>query len=81
MKKVLAGAIASSFLVVAAYAGVSSIDNAGTSASGKSMYKVTCTNGNSYRIYKSSGEWYEASLGAIGGNYRSLQEEAKVVCK
>ncbi len=81
MKKVLAGVISLAVLAAVAYAGVSGVENAGTSASGKSMYKVTCTNGNSYRIYRSGGEWYEASLGSIGGNNRDLNEQAEVVCR
>ena len=81
MKKVLGAILALSLVGVAAYAGVSGIENAGRSSSGKSMYKVTCTNGNSYRIYKSGGEWYEASMGAVGGNYRDLEEQAKVMCR
>jgi len=78
MKKLVLGTLLLSSL---AFAGVSSITNAGYSSSGKPMYKVRCTNGNSYRIYKSGGEWYEASLGAVGGNYRSLNEQAKVMCR
>jgi len=81
MKKVLVGVVSLIVLAVAAYAGVNGIENAGKSSSGKSMYKVTCSNGNSYRIYKSGGEWYEASMGSIGGNSRNLNEEAEVVCR
>jgi len=78
MKKILIAAVA---LVALAYAGVNSVERSGTSSSGKPMYEVSCSNGNTYRIYKSGGEWYEASLGAVGGNYRDLNEQAEVMCR
>jgi len=81
MKKLVLGILSISLVVSSAYAGVSNIERSGTSSSGKTMYKVQCTNGNSYRIYKSGGEWYEASLGSVGGNYRDLNEQAKVICR
>lgn len=60
--------------------GVASITEDGTSASGKTMYKVTCSSGSEYRIYYADGEWYEGGMGALGGQSRNLEEQAAVVC-
>ena len=81
MKKLILGAIALALLGTVALAGVNSIQKNGTSSSGKTMYKIKCSNGKSYRIYRSGGEWYEGFLGAVGGNYRDLKAQAKVMCR
>lgn len=61
-------------------AGVSGIHEDGYSASGKTMYKVTCTNGKTWRIYRASGQWYDGT-GAQGGQSRSLNEQAAFLCR
>ena len=82
MKKLFFGLLAVGMISSSLFAsGVSSINNYGTSASGKTVYKVKCYNGSVYKIYRSNGEWYSTSLGSLGGNYRSLQQEAQTICK
>lgn len=79
MKKLIVGSLL--LLGTLLFAGVSNISEYGKSSSGKTMYKVTCSNGSTYKIYKSGGEWYEASMGSIGGSYRSLNEQANQMCR
>lgn len=62
-------------------AGVTSISENGTSASGATIYKITCSTGNEYRIYWSDGQWFEGGLGAIGGQSRDLEQQAAKVCE
>jgi hypothetical protein len=61
-------------------AGVSGISENGKSASGKTMYKITCTDGDSFRIYWADGQWYDG-YGAQGGQSRSLNEQAAFLCR
>lgn len=78
-KKLSAAVIAATMLALPAHANVSSIQEDGRSASGKTMYKVTCSNGRTWRIYRSSGQWYDGT-GAQGGQSRSLNEQAAFLC-
>ena len=61
-------------------ASVSGISENGRSASGKTMYKVTCSDGSSWRIYYSGGQWYDGT-GAQGGNSPNLNEQAAFLCR
>lgn len=61
-------------------AGVSGISENGKSASGKTMYKITCTDGKSFRIYWADGQWYDG-YGAQGGQSRNLNEQAAFLCR
>lgn len=80
MKKSLALGAALAVIATAGVAGVSSISEDGRSASGKTMYRVSCTNGQSYRIYWSDGQWWDG-YGAQGGQSRSLNEQAAFLCR
>jgi hypothetical protein len=68
------------FFVGAAQAGVSNIEESGTSSSGKQAYTITCSDGRERRIWFANGQWYD-SLGAQGGNYRDLNEQAEFLCR
>lgn len=64
-----------------ALAGVSSIREDGNkSVNGETIYKVTCDSGREYRIYRHNGSWHDAYSGNMGGDSRSLQEQAKKIC-
>jgi len=78
-KKIAATFLAASLLAQPAIAGVSGIQEDGRSASGKTMYKVTCSSGKTWRIYRSSGQWYDGT-GAQGGQSRDLNEQAAFLC-
>ncbi len=56
-----------------------SITESGTSASGKTAYKITCPSGRDFRIWRSDGEWWDA-FGAQGGNSRNLNQQASFLC-
>jgi hypothetical protein len=79
LKKIATVVIAVTMLAQPAIAGVSGIQQDGRSASGKTMYKVTCSSGKTWRIYQSSGQWYDGT-GAQGGQSRNLNEQAAFLC-
>lgn len=80
MKKLATVATFSLLMAAPAYAGgVSSITENG-SVSGNTAYRIQCTNGQSWRIWRSSGEWWYGS-GAQGGQYRNLNEQATFLCR
>ncbi|HBS27686.1 MAG TPA: hypothetical protein DD827_11305 [Gammaproteobacteria bacterium] len=82
MKKVIGlGTVIALAAGVAMAASVSGISENGKSASGKTMYKITCSDGKSLRIYRSDGQWYSAGSGAQGGQSRSLNEQASFLCR
>lgn len=82
MRKFVIYALALTIAATPAFAGaVANIEEDGTSASGASIYKVTCSNGSEYRIYWADGQWYEGGLGAIGGQHRDLEQQAAKVCE
>ena len=58
--------------------GISSISENG-SVSGKTAYKIECTNGKTWRIWRSSDQWWDGR-GAQGGQYRDLNEQATFLC-
>lgn len=80
IRKIAAAAIATALLAHPVMAGVSSIQKDGRSASGKTVYKVTCTSGKTWRIYRSNGQWYDG-IGAQGGQSRDLNEQAAFLCR
>ena len=59
--------------------GVSSISENG-SVSGNTAYRIQCSNGQSWRIWRSSGQWWDGS-GAQGGQPRNLNEQAAFLCR
>lgn len=56
-----------------------SIQNDGSSASGKPAYSIGCPSGRNFRIWRSDGQWWDAR-GAQGGNSRSLDDQANFLC-
>lgn len=58
---------------------VSSISENG-SVSGNTAYKIKCSGGQEWRIWRSSGEWWYGS-GAMGGQGRNLNEQASFLCR
>lgn len=77
---VLSTALALTALSSSAEANVSGIREDGRSASGKTMYRVSCANGKTWRIYWANGQWYDG-VGAQGGQSRNLQQQAAFLCK
>ena len=59
-------------------AGVTGITEDG-SVDGNTAYQITCDDGDSFRIWNSSGEWWDGA-GAQGGQSRSLEEQAAFLC-
>lgn len=59
--------------------GVSGISKNGT-VSGNTAYKIQCSSGREWRIWRSSGQWWDGR-GAQGGQYRDLNEQANFLCK
>lgn len=80
IRKIAVAAIATTLMSHPVMAGVSNIQKDGRSAGGQTMYKVTCTSGKTWRIYRSSGQWYDGR-GAQGGQSRDLNEQAAFLCR
>jgi len=70
MKKTIFLALLLGAFVGTANAGVSNIKNNG-SISGASSYRVECTSGSGYIIYKKNGTWYRGDIGHMGNKYNS----------
>lgn len=72
-------AVGLAFMASAALAaGVASITEDG-SVDGNTAYQITCSDGDNFRIWNSSGEWWDGS-GAQGGQSRNLDEQAQFLC-
>lgn len=63
-------AIAFGILATSAYAGVSNIKSNGN-VNGASSYRVECSSGSHYIIYKKGGTWYRGDSGHMGNKYDS----------
>ena len=81
IKKILIPFVATMLLAQPVLAGsVVNIQENGRSASGKTMYKVSCSSGRSWRIYRADGQWYDGT-GAQGGQSRNMNEQATFLCR
>lgn len=74
MKKTILFATIIAFFTTCAYAGVSNIANNGN-ISGASSYRVECSSGSDYIIYKKDGTWYRGGSGHMGNKYNSWSKE------
>jgi len=79
MRNLIIAVTLTSFVSVA-HAGVSNISENGSSASGKTAYKIKCTSGRDWRIWRANGQWWDGS-GAQGGQSRDLNAQAKFLCR
>lgn len=81
MKKVFALALAVGFVSTSAFAGVSNISSNGN-VSGVQSWRVECSSGSSYIIYKKNGTWYRGDIGHMGNRYDSWSRDdvASFVC-
>ncbi len=82
MKKLIIILILLGFTVSFAFAADYIIKSNGT-ISGVSSYRVECTAGCSYIIYKKNGTWYRGDIGHMGDKYNSwsIDEVASYLCK
>ena len=82
MKKLIMIFTLSVITATFASAGVSNIKSNGT-ISGVTSYRVECTSGSSYIIYKKNGTWYRGDIGHMGDKYNSwsTDEVASYLCK
>lgn len=78
-KNVIYIAAAITLSSTSAFAGVSNITENG-SVSGNTAYKIQCSSGKVWRIWRSSGQWWDG-LGAQGGQPRDLNEQASFLCR
>ena len=61
--------------------GVRSITSGGRVAgTSNTAHRITCNNGQEYRIWRSGEQWWDGR-GALGGQYRDLREEAERQCR
>ncbi|WP_421265591.1 hypothetical protein [Aeromonas veronii] len=82
MKKCLLFAISILISISTAYAGVSRIVSNGE-VEGVPSFRVECTSGSDYIIYKKNGStWYRGDIGHMGNKYDSwsTEEVAEFVC-
>ena len=70
MKKASILVAALAIAATSAYAGVSSVRSNG-SINGASSYRIECSSGSHYIIYKKNGTWYRGGSGHMGNKYNS----------
>lgn len=79
MHKKIACFAAVALSVTPAFAGSVSISQ-NDSVSGTTAYKIQCSGGQEWCIWRSSGQWWDGR-GAQGGQSRNLNEQASFLCR